>query len=158
MNLKQLPEAVSKIDFENFSRIFAPGEAPLVGHSQRGSGQKKQRSMKEKGQMVFLRSLLIFFTLSAGVINAQNFTTASSSPPKCFGECNGTITFTTSSVNGPFTASLSNNGGCPNVITQTSSVNSITIDGICACPGNYTCSIFNPSMTIVGSMVFQFLN
>jgi hypothetical protein len=105
-----------------------------------------------------MKKILLLFTLFAGLANAQNFDESHSQPPKCFGECNGSITFTTSSVSGPFTASLVNADACPNSTVQNSTVNSITINSICACPGAYTCSIYNASMAVVGTMVFQYIN
>ena len=92
------------------------------------------------------------------MLNAQNFVVASVKNPKCFGDCDGTITFTTGAVVGPFTAVLSNTSSCPNSTVQVSSANSITLSGICGCASDYTFSIYNPSMALVGTMVQQFIN
>jgi hypothetical protein len=102
-----------------------------------------------------LKTLLFLFITAAGFLKAQNFTVSSSQPPKCYGECNGSITFTTSAVSGPFTANVVNSGACPNSTVQNSTNNSITISSVCACAAVYTVSIYTGSI-VVGTEIFQF--
>ena len=103
------------------------------------------------------KSLIIIFITCVGFLQAQNFTLSNSLQPTCFGACNGSITYTTSAVVGPFTAVVVNSGSCPNSTVQNSSNNSITINSICACSGVYTVSIYTGSI-IAGSEIFQFPN
>jgi hypothetical protein len=103
-----------------------------------------------------LRLLLIGLLIIPQLFRAQNFAVSASQQPKCFGDCNGSITFTTSQVSGPFTCSVTNSSGCNNSTVQASSGNSITISNICACSSTYTFTIYNASLAVVGSMVYQF--
>ena len=105
------------------------------------------------------RSTIFFlFLLLTLWSNGQNFAVSTYSNPKCFGDCDGTITFTTSSVQGPFTAVITNTGSCPNSTVQNSTANSITINNICGCAATYSFAIYNPSMALVGTMVHQIIN
>jgi hypothetical protein len=101
---------------------------------------------------------IVIFSLLFNVSKAQNFVVSQLQMPKCFGVCDGKITFTTGAVTGPFTAVLTNTSGCPNSTVQSSNVNSITIDSICGCNGTYSFSIYNPSMSLVGTMVQNIIN
>lgn len=105
-----------------------------------------------------LKSIFFLLLLNISLTKAQNFSVASMNNPRCFGDCDGSITYTTSLVTGPFTAVITNTGSCPNSTVQNSTINSITISGICGCADNYTIAIYNPSMALVGSMVQQFIN
>lgn len=104
------------------------------------------------------RYSLLLFTLLVNVLNAQNFSVAQLQMPKCYGVCDGKITFTTGAVSGPFTCTVTNNAGCPNPTLQSSGTNSITIDSICGCSGTYTFSIYNASMALVGTNVQNIIN
>jgi hypothetical protein len=103
-----------------------------------------------------LRLFLLGFLIVSQLVNAQSFGVSASQQPKCFGECNGSITFTTSQFSGPFTCSVTNSSGCPNSTVQASSGSSITVSDICACSSTYTFTIYDASLTVVGSMIYQF--
>lgn len=103
------------------------------------------------------KNLLILFIVNISFIQGQNFTVSNSQQPKCFGECNGNITFTSGIVSGPFTATVANSSACPNSTVQNSTNNSITINSICACSGVYTVTIYTGSV-IAGTEIFQFPN
>jgi hypothetical protein len=49
---------ILKIDFFEFPSLFSLGEALFAGHTQRGSGQKKQRSIKKKDDGKSLKMFL----------------------------------------------------------------------------------------------------
>ena len=74
-----------------------------------------------------LKPLFFILSMFTGMLNAQNFVAASVKNPKCFGDCDGTITLTTGVVVGPFTAVLTNSSSCPNSTVQVSSANSIRL-------------------------------
>lgn len=104
------------------------------------------------------RSTLLLLVLVFNKLSAQNFSVSQLSMPKCFGACDGSITFTTGAVTGPFTAVLTNTGSCPNSTVQTSNLNSITINSLCGCASPYSVAIYNPSMALVGTMVQNIVN
>lgn len=104
------------------------------------------------------RYILFFFALVFNNLNAQNFSVSQYNMPRCFGDCDGSVTFTTGAVTGPFTAILTNTGSCPNSTVQTSNLNSITINSLCGCSAPYSVSIYNPSMALVGTMVQNMVN
>jgi hypothetical protein len=102
-----------------------------------------------------MRPIFFFLFFASALANAQNFVVTDSKQPTCFGDCTGTITFTTSAVNGPFTVAVSNPSSCPNSTVSSSTVNSVTVTNICSCPGTYTFSIYTGSV-LAGTMVYQF--
>lgn len=104
------------------------------------------------------RYIFFFFTLVFNNFRAQNFSVSQYNMPRCFGDCDGSVTFTTGAVTGPFTAVLTNTGSCPNSTVQTSNLNSITINSLCGCSAPYSVSIYNPSMALVGTMVQNMVN
>lgn len=104
------------------------------------------------------RFILTIIILVFNKLSAQNFSVSQSNMPRCFGACDGSITFTTGAVTGPFTAVLTNTGSCPNSTVQTSNLNSITINSLCGCASPYSISIYNPSMALVGTMVQNVIN
>ncbi|MBK9282933.1 MAG: T9SS type A sorting domain-containing protein [Sphingobacteriaceae bacterium] len=103
-----------------------------------------------------LLSILFVFVFNSFV--AQNFVVSQLSMPKCFGDCDGTVTFSTSAVTGPFTAILTNSSSCPNSTVQTSNLNSITINSLCGCASAYSVAIYNPSLILVGTMIQNIVN
>lgn len=105
-----------------------------------------------------LNYVLLLAVFCSFLAKSQNFTVSNMDNPKCYGDCDGTITLTTSLVTGTFTAVLTNTGSCPNSTVQNSTINSITINSICGCPSPYTITIYNPAMAVVGTMVQQFIN
>ena len=104
------------------------------------------------------RISLYLICLVFNISTAQNFVVSEVSMPKCYNDCDGTVTFTTSSVTGPFTAILSNSASCPNSTVQTSNLNSITINSLCGCSAPYSVAIYNPSLMLVGTMVQNIVN
>jgi len=100
---------------------------------------------------------LLILTLFFGSATAQNFSQSNIQQPTCFGACDGSITFTTSSVTGPFTAVLTNSASCPNSTISSSTNNAITISNVCACASDYTVSIYSGTI-IVGQNYAQFPN
>ena len=86
---------------------------------------------------------------------AQGFVQSSFTPPTCFGMCDGNVVFTSTATTGPFTAVLTNSSSCPNSTVQNSSGNSVTISSLCPCSANYTVSIYNSSMILVGYELLQ---
>lgn len=86
---------------------------------------------------------------------SQGFIQSSFTPPTCYGMCDGNVVFTSTATTGPFTAVLTNSASCPNSTVQNSSGNSITINSLCPCSANYTVSIFNSSMILVGYELLQ---
>jgi len=104
------------------------------------------------------RYILFFFALVFNNLMAQNFSVSQYNMPRCFGDCDGSVTFTTGAVTGPFTAVLTNTGSCPNSTVQTSNLNSININSLCGCSAPYSVSIYNPSMALVGTMVQNMVN
>jgi len=104
-----------------------------------------------------LKTLLLFFIVNAGFLQAQNFSASYTRQPTCFGQCDGIITFTTNAVPGPFTAVVNNSNACPNSTVQNTNNNSITINSVCACAGIYTVTIYSGTV-VVGNEIFQFPN
>lgn len=99
--------------------------------------------------------LLLALTVLSG--NSQSFTASNIQQPTCFGACNGSVTFTTNSANGPYTAVFSNSASCPNSTVSSSGASSITVTGICACASDYTVSIYSGTI-IAGVNYVQFPN
>lgn len=104
-------------------------------------------------------TIIFFLIFLAGFnyTNAQGFGQSNIQQPTCFGNCNGSVTFTTSSANGPFTAVVTNTASCPNSTTSTSSSTAITITNVCACSSVYTVSIYTGTI-IAGVNYVQFPN
>lgn len=101
--------------------------------------------------------LLLLFSLTVFTSNSQSFTASNIQQPTCFGACNGSVTFTTASANGPYTAVFSNSASCPNSTVSSSGASSITITNICACNSDYTVSIYTGTI-IAGVNYVQFPN
>ena len=86
---------------------------------------------------------------------SQNFVPSNFSYPTCFGFCDGSVVFSTTTTTGPFTAVLNNSSSCPNSTVQTSTGNSITISGLCECATAYSVSFYNSSSILVGYELLQ---
>lgn len=96
-----------------------------------------------------------FLVISTKAFHAQNFFQVGMNQPKCFNACDGSATYASTLTGGPFTAVLTNTGSCPNSTLQSSSGNSITLSGLCACAAVYTISFYNSSNIIVGTELLQ---
>lgn len=101
------------------------------------------------------KSLLLFTFLISAVSFAQTFDQVSTSYPTCFGMCDGSVVFSTTTTPGPFTAILTNSSSCPNATVQSSTGNTITISGLCTCVSDYSVSFYNASMVLVGLELLQ---
>lgn len=99
--------------------------------------------------------LLVLFV--SGIIRSQGFNQSNIQQPTCFGACDGSVTFTTSANQGPYTAVVTNSSSCPNSTTSTSSSSAITISNVCACSSAYTVSIYTGTI-IAGVNYVQFPN
>ncbi|MCW3077851.1 MAG: C-terminal target protein [Bacteroidetes bacterium] len=107
-----------------------------------------------------MKHKIIFFLIFFAAVQyskAQGFGQSNIQQPTCFGTCNGSVTFTTSGANGPFTAVVTNSSSCPNSTTSTSSSTAITITNVCACSSVYTVSIYTGTI-IAGVNYVQFPN
>lgn len=102
------------------------------------------------------KSIISFIFCSfISLINAQSFNQSFLKITTCFGDCDGVVTFTTSSATGPFTGMISTNGtACPTSTAQSSTASSITFSNICACDSTYYVSIFSGTV-LVGNQFFQ---
>jgi len=101
------------------------------------------------------KTLLTIFTFVSICFNAQSFVQLSTSYPTCFGVCDGSVVFSTTTTPGPFTAVITNSSSCPNTTVQSSGGNTITINGLCTCVSDYTVSFYNSSMVLVGFELLQ---
>ncbi len=102
-----------------------------------------------KTKLIIVALLLSQFTFS------QNFVPSNFSYPTCFGNCNGSVVFSTTTTTGPFTAVLNNSSSCPNTTVQSSTGNSITISGLCECASTYSINFYNSSSILVGFELLQ---
>lgn len=107
--------------------------------------------------MKFKFTVLTLFLSVSTLLNAQNFSASNIQQPTCFGACDGSVTFTTSSVTGPFTAILTNSASCPNSTVSSSTSSAITISSVCACASDYTVSIYTGTI-LAGVNYVQFPN
>lgn len=107
--------------------------------------------------MKFKLIFSIFFLAFSSLLTAQNFGISNIQQPTCFGACDGSITYTTSSLTGPFNAVLTNSASCSNSTLSSSSATAITISNICACASDYTISIYSGTI-IAGVDYVQFPN
>lgn len=99
--------------------------------------------------------IIVFAFLLSQFAFCQNFVQSNMLYPTCYGSCNGSVVFSTTTTTGPFTAVLSNSSSCANTTVQSSTGNSITISSLCPCASVYSVSFYNSSMVLVGYELLQ---
>jgi hypothetical protein len=99
----------------------------------------------------------LLFLLAANLLKSQGFNASNIQQPTCFGACDGSVTFTTSANQGPYTAVVTNSASCPNSTLSSSSASAITLMSVCACSSPYTVTIYTGTI-IAGVNYVQFPN
>jgi hypothetical protein len=76
--------------------------------------------------------------------------TISATPPKCYGICDGSITFSISGATGPFSISITSSSACINPTVPVFSTSTVAINNICPCNSMFQFKFYDGSSSYIG--------
>lgn len=99
-----------------------------------------------------IKIILILFWLAVGFRNYSQVTISvlSQTPPKCYGVCDGSITFSISGATGPYSVSVTNSTACITPTVPAFNGPTVTINNICPCSAFFSFKFYDVSNSFIG--------